>query len=227
VRPRIFEVLLNEALEGVESPLIVEIASGLSSRGVTLVAQMPQAEYIEIDLPDVIQAKRERLQKARDVKIPSNLTWREADLGVVPLAQLLDGRQADAILAEGLLSYFVHAEILHILSNILASLKPGGHFIAELGNRVAIDKNAQVTRFFARQAGTFKGTVESPEAGEKLFATAGFDDISYRLPSKMGHLVGEGVQADDLAIVYRVRKPTSESKASQPPAESQPDTTES
>src|SRR5882724_2715982 len=84
-RPAAFQLEIERSIpKGKSSVKIVEVAAGLSPRGLNLAKALPNIEIIEVDLPSVVAEKQSRFLKA-NISIPSNLSWRGADLGVAPL----------------------------------------------------------------------------------------------------------------------------------------------
>jgi hypothetical protein len=164
---------------------IVEIGAGFSPRGLQLARALPQALVIEVDLPDVIEEKQKRLSKMADGTLPANLTWRTADLGVTPLADVLEGMKVDMVVAEGLLPYFTHEEIPAVGGHVRASLRPGGTFIADLGytSPEGEQQARKVVSMFRRQTRTTPGSVTDEATAQRLFAEAGYDRVTlYRMP---------------------------------------------
>ena len=173
-RPRMFQHLAETVLEGIETPLIVEIAAGFSARGYNLAERYPQAHVIEIDLPNVVEDKKSRLESNDKITIPSNLNWIGADLGIVNLQDLLGDQKADVILAEGLLGYFPHADMVQICKNVYASLKPGGHFIADTAWTRGLKARPDAAGMFERQAGDYVGAVDTADQYRDLIKQANF-----------------------------------------------------
>jgi O-methyltransferase involved in polyketide biosynthesis len=176
--------LLREALQEIHDDLcIVELAAGFSPRGVELAQALPHAEVIEVDLPDVIQEKKKRLEKMRPFVLPSNLYWREADLGRTPLSEVLEGKMAHAVATEGLLPYFPPEKIVHIVKSIRLNLKPGGVLVCDMAWKKGIHAGGEGSRYLSRQAGAFLGAMETPEQGCSLLTQAGYTDVSFHLPT--------------------------------------------
>ena len=139
---------------------------------------------IEIDLPDVIQEKQKRLEKAR-IPIPPNVTWKSADLGVQPLAEVLDQTQVDIVTAEGLMPYFEHGDITRIAANVHKSLKVGGVFIADLGftDAQGAQEAGKLVQMFRRYTNSTPGSVTDEATAYRLFQDAGYDLVElYRMP---------------------------------------------
>ncbi|HEX2908542.1 MAG TPA: class I SAM-dependent methyltransferase [Phototrophicaceae bacterium] len=177
-RFKVIEALTRRALATTENATIVEIACGLSPRGLLLAKALPQAQVIEIDLPDVVRDKRLRLQQAKNVQVPANLQWIAADLAITPLAEVLNERQVDVVSAEGLLPYFSPAEITSLAKGIWRSLKPGGKFIADIPWREGVEQIRAIMGFFSRQAGEFKGMVNQEDDARKPLLDAGYKTVN-------------------------------------------------
>lgn len=104
-RHRAFELQLS----AYQPTAVIEIAAGLSSRGLSFGERQPNLAYLEVDLPDLLAEKQARLSK---VKQPSNLALLAADalandFAAQVLAQpLLQGKlQRLLIISEGLQDY--------------------------------------------------------------------------------------------------------------------------
>lgn len=185
VRTAAFEALIKAFIINQENVLLVEIAAGFSPRGLELAQALPQVQVIEIDLPDVVREKKKRLLKARDVTIPSNLTWREADMGVVTLKEVLEGKLATVITAEGLLPYFPHEQQVRISQQVYENLTERGLFLADMSWQEGTKQAEEGTRFFSRQAGQVLGLVKNKEEARNVFVEAGYQVVDIHLPSEL------------------------------------------
>jgi O-methyltransferase involved in polyketide biosynthesis len=200
--------LVKEAIKDIEDHLlIVELAAGFSPRGMELAQALPNAEVIEVDLPDVIREKKKRIQKVQTLQVPPNLEWREADLGVVPLSQVLTGKFADAIAAEGLLPYFTPEKIVEILRNIRRNLKPNGVLVCDMAWKKGVMAGGEGSRYLSRQAGGFSGAMNSPEEGCKLFVEAGYVDVTFHLPTVLADKYNLPRPVNDLQFIIVGRNP--------------------
>lgn len=184
-RSMVMEGLIRRTLPvDLSNVTIVDVASGLSPRGLLMARAFPEAKVIEVDLPGVVQDKKTRLAKAKDVTIPPNLEWPEADLGNTPLQDVLEGKEVEAVSAEALLGYFTHAEITKIARNIKDSLKPGGVFVTDMGWTEGMESIRQITTFFSRQAGVYKGLVKNAEQARDILMAAGYESVDMHLASE-------------------------------------------
>lgn len=206
-RPRMFQHLAETAIADVVEPIIVEIAAGFSPRGYDLARRYPNATVIEIDLPDVIEDKQNRLQSSDQVTLPPNISWVGADLGVVNLQDLLKDQQADLILAEGLLAYFPYDDGVQICKNVYASLKPGGHFVADTAWTKGLKARPDAAGMFERQAGQYKGAVDTADEYINLFEQANFEDVHVYVPSEMAEQFDMSTDVINFVLVASARKP--------------------
>lgn len=177
VRPQTMRALALPFIEGKEDAVIAEIACGFSPRGLLMAREFPHVKIIEIDLPDVVREKRERLNRSRDLKVPQNISWLGADLGTRSLGDVLGGQLVDVVIAEGLTAYFDHADNVRMAKQIRESLKDGGAFIADYPQREGMQNAQKATRFFSRQAGEYLGIMDSEEQLKQVLTDAGFSKV--------------------------------------------------
>ena len=184
VRHGSFEGLIKQTLgSDTKGKVFVEIAAGYSPRGIALANELPDLEVIEIDLPDVIAEKRKRLDRNK-IEIPLNITWKEADLGIQPLDEVLEHQQVDVVSAEGLMPYFKLDDITRIAHSIWQSLKPGGVFIADLGftDPKGAQETGRLVKIFGRYTSSAPGYVTEEETAYRIFRDAGYETVEiYRL----------------------------------------------
>jgi len=180
-----FAGLIKQALgQDSTGKVLVEIGSGFSPRGITLAKKIPNLQVIEIDLADVIEEKRKRLEHG-NIAIPSNITWKSADLGVQPLAEVLGHQRVDVVTAEGLMAYFSYPDMTRIAKNVYQSLKTGGTFIADVGfmDGQGAQEASRIVQIFRRYTSSMAGAVYDEETAYRIFRDAGYDEIElYRMP---------------------------------------------
>jgi O-methyltransferase involved in polyketide biosynthesis len=219
VRPGTMTELAKRALAAVtEPPVIVDIAAGFSPRGLQLAAALPNARVIEIDLPGVVQEKQGRLKRGR-YNIPPNIEWRAADLGVMPLSEVLQGEKVHVVTAEGLTAYFRRADNVRIAASIRELLRDGGVYICDIPDTTGMNVAKQATRFFSRQAGTFLGVTNGPDAMRAIMEEAGYGEIVIHRPSELAAEIGLPTPVIDfsLLVVAKQVPPASAAPASSPP----------
>jgi len=102
---------------------VLEIASGLSARGVRFTTNS-EVSYTEVDLPSVLGRKREllaRTHEGQEAALRPNLNFVSGDLTHLDLAPLVDPKRPVFLIAEGLFMY-LQAEAQRTLWERLASL---------------------------------------------------------------------------------------------------------
>lgn len=180
-RPAAFEKFISDYIRSHRGDdiTIVELAAGFSPRALMMAQNHPDVQFIEIDLPGVIKDKQKRLQSNYEREVPSNLTWKEADLGTQALDEVLDQQQVDVITLEGLTAYFKADHITEMVQKARQSLKPGGLCIADMAWQVGMDEEASRSgvNLFARQAGNFLTIVQDADEARQIFADAGYTQI--------------------------------------------------
>ncbi|MDW8300801.1 MAG: class I SAM-dependent methyltransferase, partial [Anaerolineae bacterium] len=192
-RPEAFRYLVMQALQGKAEAHYVELASGYLPRAWQMASEFPQLRVTEVDLPEVIAEKQRRFAKAK-LAIPPNLRMRGADLGVKPLAQVLEGEKADAITAEGLLPYFTLDVIQRIAAGARQSLKAGAVFIADLFTKEGVrainqSPGRQAASIFKRNAGEWYGIFDHYDHVRRFFEAAGYSKVEiYEIPEIAEHL---------------------------------------
>jgi O-methyltransferase involved in polyketide biosynthesis len=210
VRTASFAGLVKQALNGDGTgKVLVEIATGFSPRGLMLAQEMPNLQVIEIDLPDVIQEKRKRLE-GKQISTPPNLTWKSADLGIQPLSEVLDQQRVDVVTAEGLMPYFDYPDITRIARHVYQSLKPGGVLIADLGyvSGQGLQEAGRIVQIFRRYTSTAPGAVHDEETAYDLFRNAGYEKVElYRMPQTAALFNLPQPVSDVLFFMVAQRKP--------------------
>ncbi|MDQ7027223.1 MAG: class I SAM-dependent methyltransferase [Anaerolineae bacterium] len=160
-----------------QNRIFVDLACGYSSRGAVLARLRPDVTVYEIDLPTVINQKSRRYQR-NNINLPENHRMISADMKMVALSELLDGKLADVVMARGLFIYFDINTISLAAQNVLTGLKPSGHFITDLvlGTDQSLGSFTAIINFIRKQTGSdaSRGRVASKEEGEKLFLEAGY-----------------------------------------------------
>lgn len=187
---------LTERLVPSDKPdlLLVDVAAGFSPRGLHMARRYPQAQVIEVDLPDMVAEKKQRLSRGK-IEIPSNLSWIEADLGKTTLGEVLEGRQADFITSEGLTLYLSPEENQRFFQQMQASLKPGGVFMFEAYFKDKFQTLRQspnintVASFVLRMVGNVPGIMPDMNTARQYLSDAGFaHSVEYPVTDMMDEL---------------------------------------
>lgn len=138
---------LAKAIEAGQVGTVIEIAAGLSGRGIRMMQRYgKKIQYIETDLPNMTALKRERLasadllsKKHRVIELNA-LADKGAD-SLDALVRTLDKTKGVAIITEGLMNYLSPADALAVWGRIARNLKkfPHGLYLADAylmrGNR--------------------------------------------------------------------------------------------
>jgi O-methyltransferase involved in polyketide biosynthesis len=135
-RHRIIDHLLERAIDAGEVTQVVELACGMSPRGLDLTARHPELVYVEVDLPDMAARKRRALEELR----PPHDRHRVEAADVMTGVQLsrvfatLDRGQGVAVVTEGLLSYFATADVVELWRRVAHELHrfPHGRYLSDL-----------------------------------------------------------------------------------------------
>jgi O-methyltransferase involved in polyketide biosynthesis len=184
IRNEGMRLLCNEAIEGKENPVMVDIASGFSPRALLLAREVPNLRVIEIDQAPVIDEKKRRFRVGH-IDIPENLEFTSADLARVPLSQVLNGLLVDVISAEGLNPYFPPAEVIQIAKGIYKSLKSDGVYVSSIALREGVNEITEALRFASRQVGNILSIMENEEDAKELFIDAGYQEVSLHLATNL------------------------------------------
>lgn len=138
---------LRKAIEAGKVGTVIEIAAGLSGRGVRMMQRYgDRIQYIETDLPNMAALKRERLESADLLSKKHRVIELNAlaDKGADSLAALvktLDKKKGVAIITEGLMNYLSPDDARGVWARIATNMKkfPHGLYLADAylmrGNR--------------------------------------------------------------------------------------------
>ncbi|MCA9641339.1 MAG: class I SAM-dependent methyltransferase [Polyangiaceae bacterium] len=198
--PRLIDYLelrhrsIDHTLTRLAPDRVVELGAGLSRRGVTW-ALDHGVDYVEVDLPHMVDAKKKlllRFPKAIRSTLEERLSLVSADV-LAPdfegwLAERLEGSRRPVIIAEGLLGYFDTGERRRLASAIAGALRRTQHvprysasFLCDLRvrsatskTRVAVRAMRAAIRVVTRGRGA-REDFDSEDAIYRLFTGAGFD----------------------------------------------------
>jgi O-methyltransferase involved in polyketide biosynthesis len=118
---------------------VIELAAGLSRRGAAATID-PKVQYTELDLPPVVQHKRELLQRSdegRAVLARPALRLVEADVETVALEPFVHRGEPVFVIAEGLMMYLATDVRRHVFRKVrqLAAITGDVRFIFDLTPR--------------------------------------------------------------------------------------------
>ncbi|MEO5610118.1 MAG: class I SAM-dependent methyltransferase [Ornithinibacter sp.] len=122
-RHQLIDHLLVEAIEAGRVTTVVELAAGLSPRGLRMTRRFPALDYVEVDLPAMAERKRERLLRigAQDGR---RLRVEAADVFAGSLDEVfasIDPPQDVAVVTEGLINYFPTDAVLDLWSRLVSA----------------------------------------------------------------------------------------------------------
>lgn len=157
-RHRIIDDLLRQELSANSDLTVVIIGAGFDTRAFRL----PAGTWVELDEPQVITYKEERLPAATS---DNELQRISIDFATDSLEEKLasfSGRSPVAVVIEGVLMYLEEAAIDQLLQT-LRRLFPQHKLICDLMNREFFEKNAgTVHEKLTGMGATFKFTVDNP-----------------------------------------------------------------
>ncbi len=115
---------------------ILELAAGLSRRGITM-TEDPRVKYIEVDLPDVVDAKRailESTERGRNALARNSFVIEKGDVASIDLESFFaDSAEPLFVIAEGLLMYLDETAQNKLFRDVSRRLeKHGGCFAFDL-----------------------------------------------------------------------------------------------
>ncbi|GAA1934876.1 class I SAM-dependent methyltransferase [Nocardioides marmoribigeumensis] len=212
-RHRILDHLLEEAIASGEVGQVVELAAGLSPRGLELTRRHPGLTYVEVDLPAMATRKAEVLRgkgvdPGRHRATSADVLDDEAFAAVFSgPSSLLDPSRGTAVVTEGLLNYFPREAVLGLWRRTARELSafPTGRYYSDL--HVA-SRTGLVDRAFIAGLGAFvRGQVHlhfADEAeAESALRGAGFARARLVAPRELARTLPdmEGAGADRVRVV--------------------------
>lgn len=199
-RHRLIDHLLAEAIESGEVGQVVEIAAGMSPRGLRFSEKYgDRITYVETDLPAMATRKREQL--AAMGRLSSHHRVEAADaLGTGPgsLAGVLAGLDRSAgvaVVSEGLLNYLATDDVRRLWGGVAEGLAahPNGLYLSDL-HLQGENQGAAARGFTAVLRAFVRGRLhfhfgDSDAARAELLA-AGFAETALHRPSDFAEVVG-------------------------------------
>lgn len=188
--------LLEDAVERAQPDVLVELAAGLSRRGITW-ARERGVRVVEVDLPPMVARKRTQLALhgiesegltlvARDLLAP------ELDAF---LADTLRGAERPVIVAEGFLGYLAEAERSLVVAAVAEGLRRvgGGVFLCDLrmkrsGTARALSSAIRLGILAVTRGHSAKPDFASQDAAEGFLRAGGFDEVEVLGPDRIPRL---------------------------------------
>lgn len=138
-RHHIIDHVVETAIKKQGVSQIVEIACGLSPRGVSVRNKFPDITYIEADLPGMAEKKRAILQQQNLLNekhqvVNCNILATEGNETLETVFSRLDPKKPSLVITEGLINYFDLPTISGFWKRLAAILKifPSGHYVSEI-----------------------------------------------------------------------------------------------
>jgi O-methyltransferase involved in polyketide biosynthesis len=134
-RHRVIDHLLEQRLRSGAVTHVVELACGMSPRGLELVRRHPALTYVEVDLPAMAARKRDALRRIGTDEERHRVE--AADVLSGELAEVFE-RLGDpggvAVVTEGLLNYFPTDQVVGLWSRLAEQLRafPSGTYLSDL-----------------------------------------------------------------------------------------------
>jgi O-methyltransferase involved in polyketide biosynthesis len=151
---------IEEGLRRIKPSCIVEIGAGLSPRGIAFATADPDLRYIEVDLPNMVAAKRSALG---GFECPQNYFLGTTDLLAEDFAETLPEmpRPGDsvAVVTEGVTDYFNMPEKRKAFRNVRSLLQAhgGGSYLLDIYARENFPRLPFLTKTFTRTLGRMVG----------------------------------------------------------------------
>jgi O-methyltransferase involved in polyketide biosynthesis len=136
-RHRVLDHLLSREIEAGRIGQVIEIASGLSPRGLRFTRRFPQLTWVDGDLAPMAAEKRRRLASVAPANLRIETLDALADDGAASLdtiASTLDPDVGTAIITEGLLPYFDRPAVEGMWRRFTRTLRrfPVGLYLSDL-----------------------------------------------------------------------------------------------
>jgi len=139
-RHRVIDNQLGQSIESGEISQVIEIAAGLSPRGLRFVRSYPRLTYVEADLAPMAARKRAVLARVgkpvdRHVVVDVDAFAETGPMSVASVCQRsLEPSQGTALITEGLIDYFDTSSVIRLWNTFSSVLGvfPAGLYLADL-----------------------------------------------------------------------------------------------
>lgn len=150
-------------------PLVLDPQAGYSPQLIWQAAEMPEVEFLEIDLPYIIKDRQERLS---GIPLPPNYQMLAADLSQTPLHEVLEGKRPAVIMVPG--SYVSHADYRELLAYLRHIIAMNGSLISTFADARGIENLKANSALFARFAGEPIGMIHNENDLRAIFDQANY-----------------------------------------------------
>jgi O-methyltransferase involved in polyketide biosynthesis len=164
-------------LRQIRPSCIVEIGAGLSPRGIAFASADPDLRYIEVDLPNMVAAKRSALG---DFQIPPNYFLGTTDLLAEDFVEGLPEKPRPGdrvvVVTEGVTDYFNMSEKITAFRNICSLLRGhgGGSYLLDIYARENFPRLPFLTNAFVTTLGRMVGRSFDDQLFERVEDACGF-----------------------------------------------------
>lgn len=182
---------IEHALDELAPDRIVELGAGLSRRGLTWALDR-EVDYLELDLPHMVRAKRELIEERVPAALRARAKSRLRHLAIDVLAEdfearlsaELAGAERPAVVAEGLLGYLELRQREGVARSVARALGGRGAFVCDLRAREGGRTVAAAARllrggiWFVTRGQGAREDFASRRAVEDYFTSAGFSSAA-------------------------------------------------
>lgn len=172
LRPFAIMEAIRRHMPEIPHPVLLDPTTGYGAEYIWLAEEFPQATFIEIDRPDVIEDKRQRL---RDFKLPSNVILEGVDFRKTTLEAGLRGRRVDMMVV--LATYVTPAEFSEALRYFRTVMPKGLTVLAPFTYAPGMQEVQKSGILFRRFASEPSGTVQNHDEVRRVFRDAGYRDL--------------------------------------------------
>ena len=205
-RHRIIDRLLDHEIRTGRVDQVVELACGMSPRGLRFTREHPDLVYVEADLPGIAEQKRDAL--ARCGGLSDRHRVESVDVFGDDFGRLfagLDTNRGVAVVTEGLLNYFPTARVEELWSRIAGELArfPSGLYLSDLhlaGGAGPVD-HAFVLALGAFVRGRVHLHFDDASSAVQVLEQRGFDTAALHAPEEYA----DALPGMDAAGADRVR----------------------
>jgi O-methyltransferase involved in polyketide biosynthesis len=174
---------INDLVSEVASPSVLELSSGYNYRGLEFAISSPDIHYIDTDLPEIINCKKEIASSFGNTFLKGKLNYQALNaLDEKHFQSVVDmfDQQPITIVTEGLLVYLSEEEKKKLCKTIRKQLvKNGGYWVTSdiylnhNPGQVGSDKDKKWDKFFNKQQ-VNQQMFASIEEAEEFFFNNGF-----------------------------------------------------
>jgi O-methyltransferase involved in polyketide biosynthesis len=171
-----------------DSPQVLDVAAGLTPRGLTMTTENPDKVYVEMDLPVMAQLKTEviaDLERQGLASKPDNLHIEPGNAldtdSMLNAARHFDSAKPVTVTSEGLLHYLPHSEKAVMAENVRTVLErhgPGSTWYTDMPVQQGITgQDSAMARTTSQQTGRSiaANRFATPEEAKTFFAAHGLE----------------------------------------------------